>query len=116
MKANRWLIGERDNEWTSGEWEMIQEVLSDTFKILEVADLDGEALLTGYKFRRIFGEYVDPDLGKIAIVNHEKNEIWLADAAFQRLGGFYIYHELGHAVDRRLERSVLKKLSALNRF
>ena len=31
-------------------------------------------------------------------------EIMLANGAFERLHGFYIYHELGHAVDRQLDR------------
>ena len=105
-EPHRWLIGERGSEWTAGEWQMIHEVLSDTLRVLAAADLDGEELLSGYRFKRIFGEYVDPDVGKIAIVNHEKEEIWLADAAFLRLDGFYIYHELGHAVDNRLKRQL----------
>jgi hypothetical protein len=103
-EPHRWFIGEQGSEWSSDEWEMIHEVLSDALGVLAVAEIDGEELLSGYRFRRIFGEYVDPDVGKIAIVNHEKEEIWLADAAFLRLDGFYIYHELGHAVDHRLGR------------
>jgi hypothetical protein len=105
-EPHRWFIGEQGSEWSSDEWEMIHEALSGTFRILAGAEIDGKTLLSGYRFRRISGEYVDSEEGKIAIVNHEKEEIWLADAAFLRLEGFYIYHELGHAVDRRLERKL----------
>ena len=106
-----WFIGERDDEWTAGEWEMIQEIISDTFNILETANLDGETLLSGYRFKRIFSEYLDPVAGKIAVINHNLEEIWLSDAAF-RMSGFYIYHELGHAVDHRLERQLSQAFHA----
>jgi hypothetical protein len=101
-----WFTGDVGQEWTSEELNMIREALSNTSKTLNQAGIDGHQLLSGYRFRRAAGEFVDPDSRKIAIVKHDIQEIWLADAAFSRLQGFYIYHELGHAVDHRLNRGL----------
>ena len=101
-----WFMGDAGQEWTSEELNMVREALSNTSKTLNQAGIDGHQLLKGYRFRRAAGEFVNPDSRKIAIVKHDIQEIWLADAAFSRLQGFYIYHELGHAVDHRLYREL----------
>ncbi len=101
-----WFIGDVGQEWTSEELIMVREALSYTSKTLNQAGIDGHLLLKGYRFRRASGEFVDPDTRMIAVVKHDIQEIWLADAAFRRLEGFYIYHELGHAVDLRLNREL----------
>ncbi|MDX1613644.1 MAG: hypothetical protein R3300_04990 [Candidatus Promineifilaceae bacterium] len=100
----KWIDPETSNAWNAAELKQIRAILDDTLAALSDVGLDGAALLAGYRFRRVAGEYVRPDKQYVALANHEQQTIILGTAAFVRLQGFYIYHELGHAVDHRLER------------
>ena len=100
----QWIIESEDSYWTVEEKALVYQVLSVSLTALEDAGYDGQELMGGYHFRRQQGEFVDGIDGRIALVRHNKQEIILADTAFLRLQGFYIYHELGHVVDKRLER------------
>lgn len=106
VQVHDWIIDSRDSRWTVEELELVNFVLRNTFKALENAGFDGQELLNGYRFRRQQGEFVDGVDGRIALVRHQKREVILADSAFLRLQGFYIYHELGHIVDKRLDREL----------
>lgn len=103
-ETDRWLISAEDGAWTVEEAEQVRSVLLDVFAALATAGVNGSELLDGYRFRRYAGEYVDGVPGRVAKVNHADLEIVLSDTAFLRQQGFYLYHELGHAVDRRLDR------------
>lgn len=103
-EAGRWLIFAEDGAWTVEEAEQVRRALLDVFAALAAAGEDGSELLDGYRFRRYASEYVDGVPGRVARVNHGELEIVLSDTAFLRQQGFYIYHELGHAVDGRLDR------------
>jgi hypothetical protein len=106
VKEQNWFIVSAEQTWEAEEIVMIQELLTTVISALDEQGLDGQALLTGYRFRRQHGEYITGYPGRIAVVNHETQEITLADAAFKRLHGFYIIHELGHVVDRRTGRQL----------
>jgi hypothetical protein len=97
-----WIILTPDGQWTIEELEQVRVTLLTTIRALDEAGFDGHALLSGYRFSRFNGEYIDGVEGRIARIYHDSEEIALADTAFMRLWGWYPYHELGHAIDRRL--------------
>jgi hypothetical protein len=102
----RWLIMDDESLWSADETEVLQRVLDDTFETLEVNGIDGIALLDGYRFRHESGPYVGNVEGRMGVIDHNTGEITLSDRAFTVLKGFPIYHELGHAVDYRLNRQL----------
>lgn len=95
-----------EDTWEAGELAMLDEIVTAVVGALDLQGLNGRALLDGYQFRRQSGEYLVDRPGDIALVNHATQEITLADAAFKRLRGFYIIHELGHVVDWRTGRQL----------
>ena len=101
-----WLISDEESHWTAGEAVFLQRVLQDTFGALTANGIDGMVLLDGYHFRHYAGRYVDDVEGRMATIDHNEREIMLSDTAFTVLNGFAIYHELGHAVDHRLNRQM----------
>lgn len=101
-----WLIADEDSHWNAEETKILQRVLQDTFGALEANGIDGKALLDGYRFRHDAGRYVDDVEGRMAKIDHSVAEITLSDTAFTVRQGFVIYHELGHAVDHRLNRQL----------
>ena len=103
-EAQDWFIVDEESRWSDQELMVVRQIMDHTWEALEKVGLDGEGLLEGYRFRRVQAEFVPGEERLLAIVDHQKMEIVLADGAFKRLGGFYIYHELGHAIDRQLER------------
>jgi hypothetical protein len=95
-----------DSIWSPEEKALVSEVWMNTSIALEEAGYDSQKVFSGYRFRRYRGQYVDGKEGRIALVRHHKKEIILADAAFLRLQGFYIYHELGHVADKHTDREI----------
>ncbi|MCA9987544.1 MAG: hypothetical protein KDE59_24715 [Anaerolineales bacterium] len=85
---------------------MLHRIISYTLAGLVEHQLDGRAWVQGYRFRRLPGEYIRGQAGCISVVNHEHQEILVADAAFKRLHGFYIAHEFGHVVDFRSQHAL----------
>jgi len=110
-QPERYIVDE-SSQWTTEELAVLNQVLQHTFRALAEAGLDGRVLLADYRFRRVAGEYIDEALGLVGLVNHDTRVISLADAAFVRLGGFYIYHELGHALDHQLGRALSEQFHA----
>lgn len=108
-----WFIYSESSRWRPSELELVHETLDNTISALDDAGYDGRSLLAGYRFRRYHGEFVDGKDGRIALVRHNAKEIILADTAFKRLWGFYIYHELGHVVDKRLDRELSRRFITL---
>jgi hypothetical protein len=106
MDQPNWFIEEGNSTWTESELEVVGQTLEQTIQALALVGLDGQEILQGYRFRRFHGEYADAVDGRLAIVDHQKAEIVLSDAAFKRHKGFNIYHELGHVVDYRLDRQL----------
>lgn len=102
----QWIIVTPESTWTDEELAMLDGILTAVITSLNQQGLDGRTLLSGYRFRRQPGEYVTGHQGRIAVVNHDWQEITLSDAAFKRLHGFYIIHELGHVVDQRTNRQL----------
>ena len=109
----QWLHISPEHPWTIDELMMLNHILASTIEALEGVGVDGRNLLSGYKFRRQHGEHIQGHPGRIAVVNHASQEITLADAAFVRLRGFYIYHELGHVVDARMGRQLTTQFHTL---
>jgi hypothetical protein len=103
-ETHGWFIVDEESHWSAQEMLVVEEILDHTWQALDDAGLDGQELLSGYRFRRAAAEFVPGRERLLAVVNHQKMEIILADGAFKRLHGFYIYHELGHAVDHQLDR------------
>lgn len=104
-----WFLTDPASPWTPLELATVGQIRSQTIQALNENGLDGEELLEGYRFHRFLGQYVDHVEGQLAIVDHEKEEIVLADGAFERHHGFNIYHELGHVVDHRLGRQLSQR-------
>lgn len=102
----QWLIVSPESSWAAEEVAQVVEIFTAVIDSLNQQGLDGYTLLSGYRFRRQAGEYLADRPGDIAVVNHTTQEITLADAAFKRLHGFYIIHELGHVVDQRTGRQL----------
>jgi len=103
-EARGWFIVDDESQWADEERIIVEQVMERTWESLESVGLDGESLLAGYRFRRLAGEFIPGQERLLAVVNHETKEIVLADGAFKRLHSFYVYHELGHAVDQQLGR------------
>ncbi|MFN2188120.1 MAG: hypothetical protein ACK2T3_05100 [Candidatus Promineifilaceae bacterium] len=101
-----WIVFDKNSQWNDEELTMVQETLFHTFHALESSGMDGQELLKGYRFRRYNGDFVRDERGLVALVKHDVEEIVLPDSAFLRLDGFAIYHEIGHALDQRLEREM----------
>jgi hypothetical protein len=99
-----WFIADETSRWSDQELVVVEQIMEHTWRALDEVGLDGQTLLDGYRFRRAAAEFVPGRERLLAIVDHKTMEITLADGAFERLHGFYIYHELGHAVDFQLER------------
>lgn len=104
-ERSNWFLTDDESQWSDQELATVQQIMDRTWQALESVGIDGESLLAGYHFRRVPAEFVPGEERLLAIVDHQKMEILLADGAFERLHGFYIYHELGHAVDRQLDRA-----------
>ncbi|MGB3712951.1 MAG: hypothetical protein WA996_00820 [Candidatus Promineifilaceae bacterium] len=102
----QWIIEDENSTWHADELEMVGKAISDTFNALATIGLDSREILDGYKIRRYDGEYVRDERGLVALVNHGQMEIVLPDAAFKRLNGFSIYHEIGHVLDNQLDRKL----------
>jgi hypothetical protein len=100
----RWIAAGQEDPWSASELLLVRAILDNTLAALADVGLDGAKLLEGYRFKRLAGEFVRPEARIAALVNHSEQIISLGDAAFVRQQGFYIYHELGHAVDHRLGR------------
>lgn len=102
----QWIIVTPESTWKAEELVMLEGILTAVIESLNQQGLDGHGLISGYRFFRQPGEYLVDRPGHIAVVNHTSQEIILADAAFKRLRGFYIIHELGHVVDQRTGRDL----------
>lgn len=100
------LITEEESHWSADEAEVLQRALQYTFGALAAKGIDGLALLDGYRFRHEAGLYVGDVEGQMGTIDHNVGVIRLSDRAFTVLNGFAIYHELGHAVDNRLNRQL----------
>jgi len=101
---SRWIAADQEGTWSASDLLLVRAILDNTLAALADVGLDGAKLLEGYRFKRLAGEFVRPEARIAALVNHSEQIISLGDAAFVRQQGFYIYHELGHAVDHRLGR------------
>ena len=101
-----WIIIDMANPWQVTELEQVRTILSETIGALNAIGFDGYALLVGYRFRKLDQEYVAEGEGNriVALVSHDVQEIKLASTAFLRQQGYPIYHELGHVIDKRLDR------------
>jgi hypothetical protein len=99
-----WFIDDEESQWTAEEQANVEKIMEHTWQALDSVGLNGQRLLDGYRFRRAAAEFVPGEERLLAVVYHEAKEIVLANGAFKRLHGFYIYHELGHAVDHQLGR------------
>lgn len=99
-----WLITDRESRWTGNETTTLQRVFHDTLNALAFHGIEGMELLNEYRFRHDARPYVDNVEGRMAKIDHDKGEITLSDKAFTVQNSFVIYHELGHAVDYRLNR------------
>lgn len=108
-----WIEISPEDPWQAEELVIISDILNAVVGSLDGEGLNGRQLLEGYRFRRQYGEYITGHDGRIAVVNHDEQVITLADAAFKRLHGFYIIHEIGHVVDRRTERQMSAAFHAL---
>ena len=101
-----WLIVDDESHWTADEAKILRCVLQNTFDTLASNDINGMALIDGYRFRRQAGDYVGGAVGRMGTIDHNIGEITLSDKAFTVQHGFAIYHELGHAVDYQLNREL----------
>lgn len=103
-----WIILDDEMGWNVTDLVMVRTILLDTIAALNGSGFDGHAVLKGYRFRKVDEDYVSKGGTHrvIATVNHESLEITLSRSAFLRQQGFTIYHELGHIVDRRLDRQL----------
>lgn len=104
-----WIILTPDNAWTVTELQTVRRALLTTRAALDGAGFDEQALLRGYRFRNIPRIYLNVRRGVLGRVLHDSQEIILADGALQKQWGFYLYHELGHVVDLRLQRSLTRE-------
>ncbi len=106
------VIVDATSQWRPDELVEVREALLALTAALADAGLDAQTLLAGYRLRRHAGEFYRPADRWVAAVHHDRGEIVLADAVFMRMDGFYIYHEFGHAVDRRLDRALTQTYTA----
>ena len=105
-KIDYYLITDEESHWSADEIEFLQDVLENTFGTLAAHNIDGRELLDGYRFRHEAGSYVGDKDGRMGTIDHNEGVITLTDKAFTVQNGFAIYHELGHAVDFRLNRQL----------
>ena len=110
----RWIIYDPENPWSATELVILQKALTQTFVALEDFGVDGAELLDGYRFRRQHGAYLEGRRGFIGVARHSLQEIILSDTAFRRFNGFYIHHEIAHAVDVRLGRSLSEQFAFIS--
>lgn len=101
MDFSEWFIENETSIWTPKERAIVETVLRNSMNALADAGLDGNTLLSGYRFERFAGEYANNKKGKIAIAYLNKGIILLSDSIFLPENIFYIYHELGHVIDFR---------------
>jgi hypothetical protein len=101
----QWIIVD-EGDWTIGQLRMVRGALVNTLAALDSVGLDGRAMLSGYRFRRVNSQYVNDIPGRRALVNHGERVILLAEDAFLVNQGFFIYHELGHVVDKATGRAL----------
>jgi len=109
----RWLVIDETSHWTPEELETLQRVMQHTFDALAQAGLDGNAVFAGYAFRRGQGEYANNRNTAYAVVNHANQEIVLSDSVLLKENEFFIYHELGHIVDRYSGRALNEQFHML---
>lgn len=100
-----WIIVD-EGDWTVGQLRMVRGAIVNTMAALDDLGLDGQAMLAGYRFRRVNSRYVHDIPGRRAQVNHAEKVVLLADDAFMVYQGFFIYHELGHIIDRASGRAL----------
>jgi hypothetical protein len=105
-EIDHWLITDEESHWSAYEIEVLQDVLQNTFGAVAAYKIDGRALLDGYRFRHEAGSYIGDKDGRMGTIDHNTGVITLTDKAFTVQNGFAIYHELGHAVDFRLNRQL----------
>jgi hypothetical protein len=110
-----WIILAPDSTWEIADLLQLRTVLNDTMNALNDAGFDGYGLLSGYRFRHSQGIYLPGELGILARVHHEEQEIVLSDGALRKQWGFYMYHELGHVADRRLGSGLMHEFQRLTR-
>ena len=108
-----WVILDTESRWQTADLQLLRTALLVTISALDDAGFDGYDLLSGYRFRHSRGVYLPGELGILARVDHEQQEVVLAEGALMKQWGFYIYHELGHIVDRRLEHQLTDKFQTL---
>jgi hypothetical protein len=108
-----WIIADESSVWTQAELATVERVMTNTLAALERAGLDGAALLDGYRFRRVAGEFVGGKPGVIASVAHGSMVIRLSDKIFLPQYEFDLYHELGHVLDQRSNRALNERFHAL---
>jgi len=101
-----WLITDEESHWSANEIKVLHGVLQNTFRALVANKFDGRVLLEGYHFRHVAGSYIGDKDGRMSTIDHNTGVITLTDKAFTVQNGFAIYHELGHAVDFRLNRQL----------
>ncbi len=102
----QWIILTPEHPWEPEELILLSEIITAVTSSLDEQGFDSQTILKGYRFKRQHGEYITDHEGRLAVVNHTTQEITLTDAAFKRLHGFYIIHELGHALDHRTGRQL----------
>lgn len=107
------IVIDDGNGWSAEELALVNKAIADTYAALAQLELDPQALFADYQIRRYIGEYVNGKPGSIGQVDHEAHAITLSDTAFIRLWGFYIYHELGHVLDRRTDRQLSNEFHRL---
>jgi hypothetical protein len=93
-ESQGWFIVDGESHWSVEERPVVEQILARTWQALGEVGLDGQTLLDGYRFRRVAAEFVPGRERLLAIVDHQTMEITLADSAFERLHGFYIYRLL----------------------
>jgi hypothetical protein len=108
-----WIAADAAGDWSVGELVRVRGSLAGAIGALNGLGLDGRALLSGYRFGRHDGEYVDDRPYRLAAVNHGEQIITLADFAFGDGSGFTLYHELGHVIDQRLGRRLSARFHEL---
>lgn len=106
------IVVDANSQWQVAELVLVHQGLAYAHAALNAVGLDSQPVFAGYRVRRHAGEFYNPERRYVAVVQHDLQEINLADAVFTRKEGFYFYHELGHVVDRRLDRELTLGLMA----
>ncbi|MCA9925234.1 MAG: hypothetical protein KC421_22830 [Anaerolineales bacterium] len=110
-----WIIADSESDWQVEELEMMHNTLLTTINALDEIGADGISLLAGYRVRKINQEFVpsESEQNLVAVVRHPEQEIVVSRSAFLRQQGFLLYHELGHVIDKRVERRYTTNYQAL---